>query len=416
MRQTEQPVAAQHDVDSLDGTARPAWLEGDRVAAVEAAEPAPFAASEFAYRLAAVRARMERAGADAIVVFRPSSVEYLCGYHTAETIPQPLLVTGSDIVLLVPDFEVGRALATCRTPKVRFFRYAGAHRALSAIAAAVAREMPNGGRVAVELGPAGTPPRFVEMLRDSDVRVVDGDHLVERVRLVLSSAEVSCVEQAALHTERGVDAAVRAAAEPDATDSSVTAAVTEALLREADSSSAWYTAVATGRRAGIPHSTAAGVALSPETTFVEFAGTRHRYHAPVMRTLYREGPSALVEGLAGFARTALAAVLETAKPGVPCSEVAARALEALGPLPHGVVFHQLFGYPVGLAHPPHWMDGAPFSITADNPEPLLEGMTFHMPGSFRAFGQAGVGLSHTFVVERAGARVLTHGKADLIRV
>jgi Xaa-Pro dipeptidase len=135
-----------------------------------------------------------------------------------------------------------------------------------------------------------------------------------------------------------------------------------------------------------------------------------------MRTLRHGTPPAPIERLAELAKTAVAAVLDAAKPGVPCAEVARHAQEALGPLPDGVVFHQLFGYPVGLAHPPHWMDGAPFAITADNPEPLAEGMVLHIPASFRAFGEAGVGLSQTFVVESAGARVLTHGAAELIGV
>jgi hypothetical protein len=43
-------------------------------------------------------------------------------------------------------------------------------------------------------------------------------------------------------------------------------------------------------------------------------------------------------------------------------------------------------------------------------------MVFHIPGSFRRFGRSGVGLSQTFVVERDGARALTHGAAELLDV
>lgn len=403
------------DVAGLDGAARPSWLSAQRAAAAVAMETLPFDEAEYARRRTDVRAALRRAEADAVVVFRPSSVEYLCGFHTAETVPQPLLVTESAGTLFVPDFEVGRALAAACPDSIRHFSYAGAHQALASIARAVAREVPEGGRVAVEFGDAAVPPRFVEALRENAVRVVDADYLVERVRLVLSTAEIGYVEAAAVHTQRGVDAAVAAVREPDATDSSVAAAITAALRRQANSASAWHTAVATGARAGIPHAIFNGTPLAP-ATFIEFAGTQHRYHAPVMRTLCRGRPSPRVAALAELARTAVAAVLDAAKPGVACADVAAQASAALGPLPDDVVFHQLFGYPVGLAHPPHWMDGAPFAITADNPEPLAEGMVFHIPGSFRSFAEAGVGLSHTFVVERTGARVLTHGTAELIEV
>ena len=403
------------DVAALDGGAEPSWLSTRRAAAAEAMEALPFDPAEYAVRRTDVRDALQRAGADAVVVFRPSSVEYLCGFHTAETVPQPLLVTESTTTLFVPDFEVGRALASACPDRIRHFRYAGAQQALAAVADAVARDVPGAGRIAVEFGDALVPPRFVEALREKDVRVVDGDYLVERVRLVLSAAEIGYVEHAAEHTQRGVEAAVAAAGEPAATDSSVAAAITAALRRQANSASAWHTAVATGARAGIPHAIFNGTPLAA-ATFVEFAGTRHRYHAPVMRTICRGRPSSRIETLAELARTAVAAVLDAAKPGVACAAVAAQASAAIAPLPDDVVFHQLFGYPVGLAHPPHWMDGPPFAITADNPEPLREGMVFHIPGSFRSFAEAGVGLSHTFVVEHSGARVLTHGTADLIEV
>jgi Xaa-Pro aminopeptidase len=194
----------------------------------------------------------------------------------------------------------------------------------------------------------------------------------------------------------------------------VAAAIAAALTVGANAGPAWGPVVATGNRAGIPHSSWVHRPLGAGTTFLELSGAHHRYHAPVMRTLSRGRPSQADGRLADLAGAALTAVLESARAGVPCSEVAARAAEAIGPLPDDVVFHGLFGYPVGLAHPPHWMDGAPFFIAPGNDEPLLEGMVFHVPGSFRSFGRSGVGLSQTFLVERDGARVLTHGSADLV--
>jgi Xaa-Pro dipeptidase len=196
----------------------------------------------------------------------------------------------------------------------------------------------------------------------------------------------------------------------------VAAAVSAALLAHANSASAWGPLVVTEPRSGIPHSSWKGDPLSDNTTFLEFAGASHRYHAPVMRTLVRQKPSPEVARLADLAKTALGAVLEHARPGVPCSDVARHAIDALGPLRDDEVFHHMLGYPVGLAHPPHWMDTGNFYITADNPRPLEAGMAFHVPASFRSFGVRCVGLSHTFLVEEGGTRVLTHGNADLIEV
>lgn len=403
-------------LSGLGARPRPAWLSAEAVAAAADEDDLPFADAEYVARLARVRRAMGEAGLDAMVVFRPSSLEYLCGYHTAEKAPQPLLLTASDAVLYVPDLEVGRALASSRVDEVVFCEYADALRDLESFVDHATGRLPRQARVGLEVSHASTPPQVLELLRRKPIELVHTDHLVERVRLVLSADEIRCVEQAAIHTQAGVDAAVAQAREPEATDASVAAAIAAALLRRADSASAWGPVVATGRRGGIPHSSFTHRRLGAGTTFLEFAGTHHRYHAPVMRTLTRGRPDPTDRCLADLAEAALAAVLDTARAGVPCAEVADRAAAAIAPLPDNVVFHQLFGYPVGLAHPPHWMDGAPYYLTRDNHEPLRAGMVFHVPASFRSFGRSGVGLSQTFVVEENGARVLTHGAATLIEV
>jgi Xaa-Pro dipeptidase len=249
------------------------------------------------------------------------------------------------------------------------------------------------------------------------LEVVEGNFFVERVRLVLSPTEISYVEKAAVYTQRGVEAATGAAQSPGATDSSIAAAIRAALAEEANSSAAIDPIVATGPRAGISHSTWNCTPVEKgTTTFVEFAGACHRYHAPVMRTLTHGKPSAIAMRLEELARTTIVTVLDIAQPGVPCTEVARQALDAIGPLEDDIAFHYNFGYPVGLAHPPGWMDGAPFYLVSGNQEPLKEGMVFHLPASFRWFGTVGVGLSQTFVVEAEGARVLTRGPAEVVQV
>lgn len=403
-------------VAGLGVVSSPRWLTSQAIDRVEAAEQRPFDDAEYEARGQRVRQRMLRRGLDALVVFRPSSIEYLCGYHTAETAPQPLLVTESAMALYVPDLELGRALASARVDQIFYCAYTDALQGLRQFLDHAVASVPDRARVGIETQHTSTPPRAVDILASRDVTVVDADYLVERERLVLSPVEIACVEQAALVTQAGVKAAVAAASEHDATDSSVAAAITAALFTRANSASAWGPVVVTGNRASIPHSSWRQQHLTPGPTFMEFAGTHHRYHAPVMRTVVLGQTTARDRHLAKLAQTAVAAVLDNAKPGVPCSQVAARAARELGPLPDEVVFHNLFGYPVGLAHKPHWMDGRPFHITTDNHEPLQEGMVFHIPGSFRAFGHCGVGLSQTFVVDRDGARVLTHGPADVIHV
>ncbi|GAB3300067.1 M24 family metallopeptidase [Parasphingorhabdus pacifica] len=412
----EQRTSVSPSLDGLDGEPPAHWLSSAVTESVRASEDRPFSDTEYEARLGRVRARMARTGLDGLIVFRPSSVEYLCGFHTAETAPQPLLVTESDTFLYVPDLEVGRALASSRVGNVRYAGYADALGSLERFLDHAVGVLPRAARVGVEAGHASTPPKAARILEDRRVEVVDPDYLVERVRLVLSPGEIRCVEQAATATSAGVEGAIAEAGKPGATDASVAAAIVAQLFEHANSPAAWGPVVVTGQRAGIPHSSWVGQSLCNGPTFLEFAGTHHRYHAPVMRTLMAGTPDATERRLRDLARTALNSVLENARPGVPCRDVATRASRALGRMPDDVVFHQLFGYPVGLAHKPHWMDGAPFHITADNHEPLQEGMVFHVPASFRSFGRTCVGLSQTFVVEQHGTRVLTQGQPELIGI
>ena len=393
----------------------PPWVTPEAVQYLSLREGLPFEGDEYARRKGRVLEDLERLGADAIVVFRSSSVEYLCGYHTIETVPQPLIVTPSVLQLLVPDPEIGRALVSSNAEEILFCsQFADA---LSLLAEHLERVLGAGATVAIEPHDPKMPHAFVDMLLARGLNVVHADFLVERIRLVLSEAEISCMERAGEVTGRGIAAAVEALSASGATDSEVAAAARSAMAREADSGAPLGVIVATGWRGGVVHSNwnrtpvAAGT-----TTFLEMSGAHHRYCAPLMRTV-AHGPLSKRNGrLAQLAHSMLEVVLEEACAGAACSDVATIVLNHLSPLEDWIAFHYTFGYPVGLAHSPTWMDGAPFFITQDNPRPLESGMAFHVPASFRAFGESGVGLSHTILVTEKGGRVLTPGPAEVFQL
>jgi Xaa-Pro dipeptidase len=104
----------------LGSTPAPPWVTQDAVQALSLREGQPFESDEYTRRKKRVLEALERLGADAIVVFRSSSVEYLCGYHTIETVPQPLIVAPSLLQLLVPDPELGRALVSSNAEEILF--------------------------------------------------------------------------------------------------------------------------------------------------------------------------------------------------------------------------------------------------------------------------------------------------------
>jgi len=403
-------------VEALGHTAVPPWLTDEAVERVRRVEHPPFPPEEYEERLARVRQRMGAIEVDALIVFRPSNIEYLTGYHTEETAPQPLVVTANATSLYVPDLEVGRALVSATVDEIYFCSYTDALQGIREYLDHLHSTLGPHPRVGLERADSTTPMIAIDILLENGAAIVDSNRLVERERLVLSARELSCVERAAAITARGQVAGIEAAGRAEATEASIAAAVSEALLRAADSASAWGPVVVAGPRAGVPHSSFQPRGVGDSPVFLEFSGTHRRYHAPVMRTLIKRPVSGREKQLVELSQAIVQAVLENARPGMRASTVAKIAREAIEPLPPDVVFHQLFGYPIGLAHKPHWMDGFPFHIADTNTEELHSGMVFHIPASLRVFGEMCIGISQTFTIEPGGARVLTHGVTDIITV
>ena len=87
--------------------------------------------------------------------------------------------------------------------------------------------------------------------------------------------------------------------------------------------------------------------------------------------------------------------------------------EVVAPILDRVVFHHYFGYPVGIGLPPSWIEALGFFIRVDEHRPLEEGMVFHLPMSFRRYGEWGINQSHTMLVRADGAEALTRTEAAL---
>lgn len=393
----------------------PSWASLDRIAEIDGHEPLPFAPEEYAERQLRIRADMAANDIAALMVFRPSSVEYVCGHHTvAEPIPIPVVVFRDKTGICMLEFEVGRAVVSSNIDEILY--YSRADDGLALLVEYVAANVPGGARIGLEMHHPWIPPIVVEALREHGLHPVDAPY-AELARLVLSPMEQEYMHEAARITGLGIEAAVEAARAPNATDSSIAGAIREGLTTDANSLAGLDVIVAPGWAGGIPHSTWAKRPIDRfEPVVLEFAGAHHRYCAPVMRTLAFEplhGEAARLDELAGRAHQLL---LQELKIGRSCSDVARAVTQGLGRVDDWVVFHYVYGYPVGLSHPPTWMDGYPFYLSEQNDGILEPGMTFHCPASFRSFGRRGICYSHTILMTEGGPEVITPGSASVIYV
>lgn len=378
-------------------------------------EPA-FDPPEYARRLSLVRAGMAAQGLDGLLVFSPHNVFYLSGMDSENLFDFQCLIVPADgePVLVILDFEEARAansVGAGRTVSYRAFEDP-----IEAVLAQVRALGLANARIGLESRAGVTPAtyqRFAEALAASGARVADPFGIVEQARIVKSPAELAYMRRAAALTDAAVVAAYEAL-RPGVRDADVAAAIMDTFYRGGSDTVCWGPIVASGYRAGSAHSTFNGRTIEAgETVFLELTAEVRRYTAPLMRTAILGAPSAEQERIADAGARAVERIVATARPGVPAADVARAALEVVAPILDTVVFHHNFGYPVGIGYPGTWIEALGFFIRVDNPRPLRAGMVFHLPMSFRKFGEWGINQSHTMLITDTGAEALTRTEARL---
>ena len=135
-----------------------------------------------------------------------------------------------------------------------------------------------------------------------------------------------------------------------------------------------------------------------------------------MRTAVLDEASDQVEKFANLEQQIVSSMLEYVRSGVLASDVALIAESWIKPIRNQILFHEVYGYPVGIGFPPTWGEESGFAIVTNNHRQLEAGMVFHIPMTLRINGEVGVGLSQTFIVNENGAEVLSELPMELYRV
>lgn len=377
-----------------------------------------FEPSEYARRLAAVRAGMAERDLDALLVFSPHNVFYLCGMDSENLFDfQCLIVPAAaslEPVLVILDFEEARAANSVGAG--RTVSYHAFDDPIEAVVAQVRELGLAGGRLGLESRAGITPAafrRFTEHLGQAGATIEDPFGIVENTRLVKSEPELALMRRSAALTDQAVLAAY-AALRPGVRDAEIAAVIMDVFYRGGSDTVCWGPIVASGYRAGSAHSSFNGRRIEAgETVFLELTAEVRKYTAPLMRTAILGRPSAEQERVAEAGARAVETILATARPGIPAADVAHAAGAVLAPVLDGIVFHHNFGYPVGIGYPGTWIETLGFFLRVDNPRPLVPGMVFHLPMSLRKFGEWGVNQSHTIVITDTGATALTTTPARL---
>lgn len=374
-----------------------------------------FTVAEYQRRLASVRAEMALRELEALVIFSPANIYYLTGHHSVDSweYRAAIICHDRDPVLLLYNFERGRFLTSSWLEDAIF--YGPMDDPVQSLAVALKEQVADRSAVGIEVSAPNlnvvTYQRIEEKL--GSVRLVATDRLVDRIRMVKSEEELSCIRHAAEMTKIGLRQGISSVRE-GVSDSELIATISAAMFRAGSHQFVMQPTVAIGYRSGLAHSQHNSVqAKRGDSVFLEFGGCWRHYSAPIMYTTTIGAVSDERNELSKVAHETAEVIIANARPGVRACDVASKAKQAMHAIEDRVQFHYIFGYSVGVSFPPHWLEDSNFHIRASNQEVLQAGMVFHLPLTMRVLGKYGTGTSRTIEITQDGAEALTGDPAWL---
>ncbi len=357
-------------------------------------------------------------GLDGLLIFRQESMYYLTGYDTFGYVFFQCLYLGADgtLTLLTRSPDLRQALRTSVIEDVRIWvDHPEASPALE-LAAILAEHGCRGARLGVEYdayGLTAASGQRLDAALSGLCERVDASDVVSRLRVVKSETELRYVTRAAELADDALEE-VHRLARPGAFEGDILAAMQGAVFRGDGDYAGNEFIIGSGRDALLCRYFSGRRHLDSEDQLtVEHAGVHRHYHAALMRTVPIGRATRRHRQLHAVATEAMAACMDTLRPGRPVGEVFdayARTCDEAGMAAHRL---NATGYSLGTTFSPSWMDW-PMLYHA-NPVPAEPGMVFflHM---ILMDSEAGIAMcpGQTVVVTDTGCRALSRLPLDLV--
>jgi ectoine hydrolase len=378
-------------------------------------DSAEFSHAEYAARLARIRAAMDKAGLDALILSDPSNMAWATGYDGWSFYVHQSVVIGpvGEPIWWGRAMDAAGARRTVWMMEDNIRGYDDTYvqnplkHPMETLAALLAEQGWDRGRIGVEMDNYYYSAKAHAVL-DAHLPGVlqDATGLVNWQRAVKSAAELERMRRAARITE-AMHRRILEVAEPGMPKNALVAEIQRAGTLGAEGYWGDYPAIVpmapSGLDATAPHLTWDDQPMKTgETTFFEIAGVYRRYHVPLSRTLifgpipdrYLRAQEAVQE--------AVAAGLAQAKPGNHCEDIANAFNAALNA--RGFQKDSRCGYSIGLSYPPDWGERT-MSLRRGDMTVLQPGMVFHfMPALWLDDG--GLELTESIEITDAGPRCL----------
>lgn len=381
--------------------------------------------SEYADRLARVRAVMADRGLGALIVNDPANLFYLTGYDAwSFYTPQCLLIPADgEVQLFARAMDAAGASYTCnlRADQVHGYPEDLVHRPdvhpYDWIAGLCRDLIPAGADVAVEGDAHYFTARGYLALSNGlpGHRLVDSAELVNWVRLVKSPYELGQLRIAGSIAEQAMRVALEQL-RPGLRQCDLVAQILAAQTIGTPEHGGGYPAIVpmlpTGDAAGTPHLTWTDRPFNAgEATTIELAGVYDRYHAPLARTVMLGDPPQRLRETAKVVADGMQATLSTIRAGVTGGAVHTAFNDVIAA--QGLIKDSRIGYSIGIGYPPDWGERT-VSLRPGETTVLTAGMAFHVILGMWMDGW-GYELSEPVVVTADGVERLT-GLSDELTI
>jgi len=377
-----------------------------------------FSRDEFAARLAKTRAAMEKKGVDLLIVTDPSNMNWLTGYdgwsfyvHQCVIVPpqgEPLWFgRGQDAngakltTYLRPENIIGYADHYVQSTERHPMDY---------LSGVLTDKGWGGLRIGVEMDnyyfSAAAYAALVRHLPNA--RFSDCTALVNWQRAVKSPQEIGYMRRAARIVEKMHERIVDKV-EVGMRKCDLVAEIYDAGIRGTDDFGGDYPAIVpllpSGRDASAPHLTWDDKPMQRGMgTFFEIAGTYHRYHCPLSRTVFLGKPTQAFLDAEKATLEGMEAGLAAARPGNTCEDIARGFFDVLAK--YGILKDNRTGYPIGLSYPPDWGERT-MSLRPGDKTVLQPGMTFHfMTGLW--LEDMGLEITESILITETGVECLAN--------
>lgn len=380
-----------------------------------------FSPGEYADRLAAVQRRMAGPGWSALLVSDPANIFYLTGYNAwSFYMPQCLVVPAKGaphLFLRAMDAQGAHHTADLPDDRIHGYPEGMIHRRdihpfdwITDRAVELGLLAEDAEPLAVEMDAHYLSPRSYQAIarRLPRAAIEDSHELVNWVRLVKSPAEQERLRAAGEIAERVMQVAIDGI-HVGRRQCDVVAEIQHAQALGSSTLGGDYPAIVpmlpTGETAGTPHLTWSDVPLrAGEATTIELAGVRHRYHAPLARTVSLGTPPGRLASCSDAVADGMDAALDALRPGATGADVHAAFTSVIAR--HGLSKESRIGYSIGIGYPPDWGERT-VSLRAEEKTVLGPGMAFHVILGMWMDGW-GYELSEPVLVTDGAPEQLTH--------